>query len=68
MYFAHPYSFWERPQNERNDGLLREFIYNWIFIELYTDDNILDMAYTLNQHPRRILDYHSPAELFEGEE
>ena len=66
VYFAHPYSSWERPQNERHNGLLREFISKGTSIEQHTDDDILDMADTLNQRPRRILDYHSPAELFEA--
>ena len=66
VYFAHPYSSWERPQNERHNGLLREFIPKGTSIERYTDDDILDMADTLNQRPRRILDYHSPTELFEA--
>ena len=66
VYFAHPYSSWERPQNERHNGLLREFIPKGTSIEQHTDDDILDMADTLNQRPRRILDYHSPAELFEA--
>lgn len=26
VYFAHPYSSWERPINERHNGLLRGFI------------------------------------------
>ena len=30
---------------------------------LYSNSNIAD---TINQRPRRILDYHSPAELFEA--
>ena len=38
----------------------------FVSIEQHTDDDILDMAATLNQRPRRILDYHSPAELFEA--
>ena len=66
VYFAHPYSSWERPQNERHNGLLREFIPKGTSIEQYTDDDILDMADILNQRPRRILDYHSPADLFEA--
>ena len=66
VYLAHPYSSWERPQNERHNGLLREFIPKGTSIEQYMDDDILDMADTLNQRPRRILDYHSPAELFEA--
>ena len=66
VYFAHPYSSWERPQNERHNDLLREFIPKGTSIEQYTDDDILDMADTLNQRPCRIWDYHSPAELFEA--
>ena len=62
VYFAHPYSSWERHQNERHN----EFIPKGTSIEQYTDDDILDMADALNQRPRRILDYHSPAELFEA--
>ena len=66
VYFAQPYSSWERPQNERHNGLLREFIPKGTSIEQYMDDDILDMADTLNQRPRRIFDYHSPSELFEA--
>lgn len=34
-------------------------------IELFTDEDILNMADELNQRPRRILGYHSPTELFD---
>ena len=36
VYFAHPYSSWERPQNERHNGLLREFIPKRTSIDQYT--------------------------------
>ena len=26
VYFAHPYTAWERPQNERHNGLFRAFV------------------------------------------
>ena len=26
VYFAHPYTSWERPQNERHNGLFRTFV------------------------------------------
>ena len=58
VYFAHPYSSWERHQNEHHNGLLREFIPKGTSIEQYTDDDILDMADILNQRPCRIWDYH----------
>lgn len=39
IYFTHPYSSWERPQNERHNGLLRDYIPKGISIELYSDDD-----------------------------
>lgn len=65
FYFTHPYSSWERPQNERHNGLLLDFIPKGMSIELFTDEDILNMADELNQRPRRILGYHSPTELFD---
>ncbi|WP_296770657.1 helix-turn-helix domain-containing protein [Selenomonas sp.] len=62
---THPYSSWERPQNERHNGLLRDFIPKGMSIERFTDEDILNMADELNQRPRRILGYHSPTELFD---
>lgn len=65
IYFAHPYSSWERPQNERHNGLLREYIPKGTSIERFSDEDILNIADALNQRPRRILNYYSPEELFD---
>ena len=65
IYFTHPYSSWERPQNERHNGLLRDFIPKGTSIEPFSDEDVLTMADTLNQRPRRILGYHTPTELFD---
>lgn len=65
IYFAHPYSSWERPQNERHNGLLRDFIPKGMSIAHFTDEDVLNMADALNQCPRRILGYRSPTELFD---
>lgn len=65
VYFTHPYSSWERPQNERHNSLLREFIPKGTSIECFSAEGILNMADVLNQRPHRILGYHSPAELFD---
>ena len=65
IYFTHPYSSWERPQNERHNGLLRDFIPKGMSIERFTDEDILNIADALNQRPRRILGYRSPTELFD---
>ena len=66
MYFAHPYSSWERPQNERHNGLLREFIPKGTSIEQYTDDDILDMQIHLISVHAVFWTIYSSAELFEA--
>lgn len=64
VFFTHAYAAWEKGSNERHNGLLREFVpkgkslkgLRHIDLNRYTD--------ALNQRPRRILDYLSPAEVF----
>ena len=64
VYFAHPYSSWERPQNERHNGILRQYIPKGTDIDGYRDEDILNIADEINSRPRRALGYQTPAELF----
>ena len=64
IYYTHPYSSYERAQNERHNGLLRRFLPKGQSIDNYTSDEVRQMAHELNNLPRRILDYHTPAEIF----
>ena len=66
VYFTHPSSSWARPQNERHNGLLRDFIPKGSSIAQLSADDVLNMADELNQRPRRILGYHTPTELFDA--
>ncbi len=66
IYFAHPYSSWERSRNEHHNGMFREFIPKGVSINEYTDDEILDFADSMNARPRRSLNYHYPDELFDA--
>jgi IS30 family transposase len=59
IYFAHPYSSWERPRNERHNGMLRDYIPKGESIEKYTHEEILSFADALNSRPRRVPGYHS---------
>lgn len=65
IYFAHPYSSWERAQNERHNRLLRRYIPKWSSIEKYSAEQILWFADEINDLPRRHLGYATPSELFE---
>ena len=66
VYFAHPYSSWERPQNERHNRIFRRYIPKGVSIEKYTAEQILCFADDMNALPRRILGYATPEELFDA--
>ena len=66
VFFAHPYTSWERAQNERHNGLLRAFVPKGVSIEQFTDEDILAAADELNGRPRKKLGYRTPEELFDA--
>ena len=57
VYFAHPYSSWERGSNERHNGLLRRMVPKGKRIDKYTSDDILFTADWCNLLPRKILEW-----------
>ena len=36
VYFAHPYTSWERPQNERHNRLFRTFVPKGVAVEAFS--------------------------------
>lgn len=67
VYFARPYAPYERGSNERHNGLLRRYIPKGKAISDYSTEAIQRIYQTLNNLPRKILDYQQPAVLFEQE-
>ena len=65
IYFAHPYSSWERPQNERHNRLFRRYIPKGVSIDKYSAEQIQWFADEMNALPRRTLGYATPEELFD---
>ena len=65
IYYAHPYSSWERPVNERSNRILRRFIPKGKSISNYSAEQVVMFSDQINSTPRKILDYHTPEELFE---
>lgn len=65
IYFAHPYSSWERPVNERSNRLLRRYIPKGKSMDNYSIDQILMISDEINATPRKRLGYRTPEELFE---
>lgn len=67
VFFAHPYSSWEKGSVERHNGLLRRFIPKGKRIDSFSHDDILYVEMWSNGLPRKILGYRTPEEVFEEE-
>ena len=63
--FKSGYTSWERPQNERHNGLFRAFVPKGVSIEDFSAEYILAAADELNGRPRKKLGYRTPEELFD---
>ena len=66
VFFAHPYSSWERPQNERHNRLFRRYVPKGQSIDNYSAQQIISFADEMNALPRRVLNYSTPEELFDA--
>jgi IS30 family transposase len=64
VYFAHPHSPWERGTNENTNGLLRQFFPKGTRFTRLSRREIKRVQVMLNDRPRKILNWHSPAHAF----
>jgi IS30 family transposase len=64
VYFAHPHSPWERGTNENTNGLLRQFFPKGTRFTRLSRTEIKRVQVMLNDRPRKILNWHSPAHAF----
>jgi len=64
IYFAHPYSSWERGSNENGNRLLRYFITKSSDISKYSISYIMNANELINNKIRKILGYKSSLEIF----
>ncbi len=64
IYFAHPYSAWERSSNERHNSLFRRFIPKGKQIENISDDTLQRTLHWCNNLLSKILHYKTPQEVF----
>lgn len=67
IYFAHPYSSWERGINENTNGLIRQYFPKGTDFNEVTDDQIKHVMDRLNNRPRKTRGCRSPNELFIGQ-
>ena len=64
VYFAHPYSSWERGTNENTNGLLRQYLPKRMSFSQLTEWPLASYVLELNHRPRKCLNYRTPAEVF----
>lgn len=64
IYFAHPYSPWERGTNENCNGLLRQFFPKGKSMKDKSKAYVQQATNAINHKYRRILQYHTAEELF----
>ena len=64
-YFTHPYTSCEKGTNECHNKMLRRFSPKGKSINDYDIEDILFFSDVINGLPRKILNYHTPEELFE---
>ena len=64
IYFANPYSSWERGLNENFNGLLRQYIRKGTDLRTVTDKQIADIERALNARPRKCLGFKQPVVVF----
>ena len=65
VYFANPYSAWERGLNENSNGLLRQYIPKGTDLRQVTDTQLNAIQQRINLRPRKCLGYRQPAVVFE---
>jgi transposase, IS30 family len=64
VYFAHPYSSWERGLNENTNGLVRQYFPKKYEFARITNEDLQQVEDLLNNRPRKTLGYRTPNEVF----
>ena len=64
IYYAHPYSAWERGTNEKQNSLIRRFFPKGKSFTSVSEEAISLVEDWINNLPCKFLEYHSPDEVF----
>ena len=64
VFFADPYSPWQRGTNENTNGLLRQYRPTGTDLSGYTQRELNAIAHRLNMRPRKCLNFATPLEVY----
>ncbi len=64
IYFCDPHSPWQRGSNENANGLVREYLPKGMDFSTITQPELHRIEDALNNRPRKILGFRTPAEVF----
>jgi len=64
VFFADPYSPWQRGTNEHTNGLLRQYLPKRTDLSGYTQRELNAIAHRLNTRPRKCLNFATPLEVY----
>jgi len=64
VFFADPYSSWQRGLNENTNGLLRQYFPKGSSFKNMTDEELAEAVRKINHRPRKCLGYRTPHEVF----
>ena len=66
IYFADPYSSWQRGSNENTNGLIRQYFPKGTDSRDITNKDLAFVVKKLNYRPRKCLNYQTPHEIIYG--
>lgn len=64
VFFANPHSPWQRPTNENTNGVLRQYFPKGTDLSRWSAEELEAVALALNNRPRKVLGFRTPAEVF----